>query len=92
MATKTKKPRFDLTAPIFDKVTIKLNPEYHKGGEFTIITKNQSPENRYIQSAKFNGKDHKSFQILFKDFAKGGTLELELGPEPNKKWGLTKAK
>ena len=88
----SQKPRFDLTAPIFDKVTIKLNPEYHKGGEFTIITKNQSPENRYIQSAKFNGKDHKSFQILFKDFAKGGTLELELGPEPNKKWGLTKAK
>ena len=81
-------PKFDILAPVFDKVTIKLNPKYHKGGEFTIIAKNQGPDNRYIQSAKLNGKEWNSFQFSFADFAKGGTLELELGPEPNKAWGV----
>ncbi len=81
-------PKFDILAPTFDKITIKLNPDYHKGGEFTIIAKNQAPENRYIQSAKLNGKAWNSFQFSFSDFAKGGTLELELGPKPNKKWGV----
>ena len=85
-------PAYDLTAPVFDKITIKLNPEYHKGGEFVITTKNQSPENCYIQSAQLNGKDWSSFQVSHQDFIKGGTLELELGSEPNKDWGLQKAK
>lgn len=84
-------PAFDLTAPIFDKITIKLNPNYHKGGEFVITTKNQSPENVYIQSAALNGKKWSSFQIPHATFIKGGTLELELGPKPNKSWGLEKA-
>ena len=80
-------PQFDILAPVFDKVTIKLNPDYTDGGEFTIIANNQSPENRYIQSAKLNGEEWNSFQFSFATFAKGGTLELELGPEPNKSWG-----
>ena len=85
-----QKPAFDLTAPIFDKITIKLNPKYHKGGQFIVTTKNQSPENRYIQSAKLNDKDWTSFQVPHETFIKGGTLELELGPEPNKEWGVRK--
>ena len=80
-------PKFDILAPVFDKVTIKLNPDYHDGGEFTITTKNQSPENRYIQSAKLNGKSWDSFLLPHSEFEKGGTLELNLGPEPNKAWG-----
>ena len=83
-------PAYDLTAPVFDKITIKLNPDYHKGGEFVITTKNQSPENCYIQSAQFNGKEWNSFQIPHEEFVKGGSLELELGPEPNKSWGISK--
>ena len=83
-----RKPAYDLTAPVFDKITIKLNPKYHKGGEFIITTKNQSPQNCYIQSAKLNGKDWTSFQVPHEVFIKGGTLELELGAEPNKSWGV----
>jgi len=33
-----QKPMYDLTTPIFDKVTIKLNSDYYDGGEFTIVT------------------------------------------------------
>ncbi|MEN8693181.1 MAG: GH92 family glycosyl hydrolase [Akkermansiaceae bacterium] len=87
-----QKPAYDLTAPVFDKITIKLNPDYHQGGEFVITTKNQSPENCYIQSAKLNGKDWSSFQVPHSTFIKGGTLELDLGAKPNKKWGLEPAK
>lgn len=31
--------RFEIFTPLFDKVTIKLDPKYTKGGAFTIITK-----------------------------------------------------
>jgi len=84
-----QKPAYDLTAPVFDKITIKLNPKYHKGGEFVITTQNQGIENRYIQSAKFNGKEWNSFQIPHREFVKGGSLELVLGSEPNKNWGVS---
>lgn len=81
-------PHFDILAPVFDKVTIKLNPEYHKGGEFVITANNQGADNRYIQSAKLNGQDWTSCHFPFETFANGGTLELDLGPEPNTNWGL----
>lgn len=83
-------PQFDILAPIFDKVSIKLNPDYHKGGEFVINTKNQGADNRYIKSAKLNGKEWNSFQFPFSTFAKGGSLELTLDSEPNKDWGVKK--
>ena len=79
-------PRFDLTAPIFDKVTIRLNPAYHPGGTFTITTQNNRPGNCYIKSASLNGKPWNSYQIPHAMFAKGGTLDLVLDPEPQS-WG-----
>jgi putative alpha-1,2-mannosidase len=33
-----------------------------------------------------------SFQFPVSDFLKGGTLELELGKEPNREWGLKNEK
>lgn len=83
-------PQFDILAPIFDKVSIKLNRDYHKGSEFVITTKNQGKDQRYIKSAKLNGKEWNSFQFPFSTFAKGGTLELTLDSEPNKGWGTKK--
>ena len=83
-----QKPTYQITAPLFDKVTIKLNPAYYSGKTFTIITHNAGPANVYIQSAKLNGKSLNTFWFYHSDFAKGGTLELVLGPEPNKQWGL----
>lgn len=81
-------PVYDITSPIFDKVTIKLNPEYYKGKSFVIVTENNSKENMYIQKAFLNGKVWNKPWFSHELFEKGGTLKLILGDQPNKKWGV----
>ncbi len=81
-------PRFEVFTPMFDKVTLTLDPKYAKGGTFTITTKNQSPENIYIQSARLNGKPFNRCWLNYTEIAAGGTLNLVLGPRPNKAWGV----
>jgi len=81
-------PRYDITAPIFDKVTIQLSSKYYSGKTFTILTKNQKAENIYIQSAKWNGKPLNTCWLSHADLVQGGVLELDLGPNPNKNWGI----
>ena len=75
------------TGELFDKITIQLNPAYYPGKTFVITTKNNRPENCYIQSARLNGKPWNSYQVPHEVFTKGGTLELDLGPKPNLEWG-----
>lgn len=79
---------YEITAPIFESVTIHLDPRYYRGKTFKIIAKNQAPENFYIQSAKLNGKKLDRAWISHAEFANGGVLELELGDKPNKSWGV----
>jgi len=79
---------YDITAPIFDKVTISLNEKYYPGKNVTIIAKNQQPENVYIQSATWNGKPLEICLLPHKNLIQGGVLEFELGVEPNKDWGV----
>ncbi|VGO23226.1 GH92 family glycosyl hydrolase [Pontiella sulfatireligans] len=76
-----------LTSPVFDKVTITLDPDYYKGGKFTVVAENNSPENIYIQSAKLNGKPLERAWITHQEIVAGGTIEYKMGPKPNKKWG-----
>ena len=81
------RPIIELGSPIFDKITIHLDPAYYKGKTFEIEVKNNKPENYYIQSATLNGKPLKS-QWLFNDqITGGGKLTIELGPEANKGFG-----
>ncbi len=80
--------RFEIFTPLFDKVAFKLDPKYTKGGTFTITAKNNSPENIFIQSAALNGHSLNRCWLDFKEITTGGTLDLVLGPEPNKNWGL----
>ena len=81
-------PRYDITAPVFDKVTIQLSCEYYSGKTVTITTRNQAEGNVYIQSAKWNGKPLNTCWLAHKDLVQGGVLELTLGPKPNKQWGI----
>ncbi|SHE56718.1 GH92 family glycosyl hydrolase [Pedobacter caeni] len=81
-------PELDLTTPLFDKMTIQLDPKFYKGKEFVIEVLNNSKENIYIQSATLNGKSLTRPKIHFKDIVNGGKLSFEVGPVPNKNWGI----
>jgi len=81
-------PAYEITSPIFDKIEIDLNSDYYPGKTFTIITRNNSKENMYIQSAKLNGQPLNTFHFPHSEFIKGGILELKMGAVPNKKWGI----
>ena len=79
--------RIEITSPIFDRVEFQLDSQYTQGGKFVIIAHNNSPENVYIQNAKLNGKPYNRCYIDFSQIVSASTLELFMGPEPNKKWG-----
>ena len=57
---------------------------------FVIKALNNSNENKYIQSAKLNGKPFNRTWIGHDEITNGGELVFEMGPEPNKKWGTGK--
>lgn len=86
----TQVPVYDITSPVFDKITIKLNPDYYKGESFVIDVENNSKDNMYIEKAFLNKSPLNTFWFKHKDFSKGGTLKLILGNKPNKNWGVSK--
>lgn len=81
-------PFYEIASPIFNKVTFHLNPKYYTGKTFTIETRNNSASNLYIQSATLNGKPYNSPFVKHDELVSGGTLRLDLGPRPNKQWGM----
>jgi len=80
--------RYEITSPVFDTITLKLDPAYAKGRQFSIVARNNSAANRYIQKAWLNGKPYKYAHIDHADIVSGGTLLLEMGARPNKDWGI----
>lgn len=80
--------KYQITSPVFDKVVIDLDNKYYKGRTFTVVAKNNSKENVYIQSAKLDGQPLKRSWISHQEIANGGILEFEMGPEPNMSWGI----
>ena len=85
--TESDVPYYDITSPIFDRVTIRLNPDYYPGREFVITTHDNSAENCYIQRAELNGEPWDCAQFDHAQFIRGGKLELWLGDQPQKEWG-----
>lgn len=80
--------RYEITSPVFDTIAIALDPAYASGKQFIISTRNNAPANRYIQRAWLNGKPYTRCYIDHASIAVGGTLVLEMGKEPNRKWGI----
>ncbi len=52
-----------------------------------IATRNNKPGNVYIHSARLDGKPLQRPWFYHRELIDGGTLELDLGPEPNRAWG-----
>ncbi|MDR8392720.1 GH92 family glycosyl hydrolase [Aliifodinibius sp. S!AR15-10] len=81
-------PRWEITTPVFDKITIHLDSDYYSGKTFTIDVKGDPTENIYIQSARLNGKPLNRYWITHEEIVNGGKLMLKVGPKPNKEWGV----
>lgn len=71
--------RYIFGSPILDEAVVKIK----EGKTFKIVAKNNSAENKYIQSVTLNGKVYDKFYIDFKDIAAGGTLVFEMGSVPS---------
>jgi predicted alpha-1,2-mannosidase len=80
-------PIYDLASPVFDRITIKP----HSGKAFTIVCKDNSANNKYIQSISLNGQAQSRVWIKHADVVNGGTLELQMGDTPNKELGSNPA-
>lgn len=78
--------RFVIGSPLFDKATVNVSG----GKTFSVVAKNNSDKNIYVQSARLNGKTLKNSYVDFNDIRHGGTLELVMGPKPSK-WATTTA-
>lgn len=78
--------QYIIGSPLFDRV--EFNPGL--GGKLTIIARNNSDKNIYIQSVKLNGKAYTKNWFQHNDiFNKGNvTIEFEMGDKPNYKWGV----
>lgn len=80
--------RYEITSPLLEEVVFALDPVYFPGKAFRIIAHGNSEANCYIQRAKLNGQPYNKSYIDFKDMVAGATLELYMGPRPNKNWGI----
>ena len=79
-------PRYTIGSPVFSKVSISLA----NGKTFTLIARHASVVNKYIQSATLNGKSLDTPWFTHEELEAGGTVELVMGPKPNKNWGLVR--
>ena len=63
----------------FDHINIHL----HNGKTFSIVCKNNSKDNKYIQSIQLNGRPLNQVWFTHSDLVNGGKLELQMGNTPN---------
>lgn len=76
-------PVYNIGSPVFSNITINLP----NGKILSIDAKNNSKENKYIQSATFNGKALNKPWFTHQDILNGGVLKLIMGERPNTSWG-----
>ena len=73
---------YSIGSPFFRKVQIQLAD----GKTFTVKADNVSKRNKYIQSAKLNGRPFDRAWIKHSEIEQGGRLEFTMGDRPNKEW------
>ncbi|PCH68115.1 MAG: alpha-mannosidase [Bacteroidales bacterium] len=69
---------YAITSPVFDKITIQLDPEFHSGKTFEILTHRKNSTDYFIDKMTINGIENKNYFINHSDIIKGGKIEYEL--------------
>ncbi|RZJ76205.1 MAG: glycoside hydrolase family 92 protein [Flavobacterium sp.] len=80
-------PMYVIGSPTFENVKIDIG----NGKKFEVACRNYAPENKYIQSAKLNGKVWNKSWFTHEELMKGGSLEFIMGKRPNKQWAADDA-
>ncbi|MGA0900976.1 MAG: GH92 family glycosyl hydrolase [Luteolibacter sp.] len=76
-------PEYTIGTPLFDKATLNL-----PGGKVVITAKNNSAENKYIQSMTINGKPWDKNWLPHSVLQGDSTIEFVMGPKPSD-WGTS---
>ena len=69
---------YTLTSPVFDKITIALNPDYYDKKELVIETNKSSDDALYIKSVIVDGKRKKDYRISHKDLVNAEKITFNL--------------
>jgi predicted alpha-1,2-mannosidase len=67
-------PIYTITTPMFDKVTIQLDPKYYQ--KKTMVIEREINSDGKIKAIELNGKALNSFFISHDDFVNGNTLKV----------------
>lgn len=74
--------QYEIGTPLFPKMKLHLS----NGKTFTVIAKEVSPTNIYIQSVTLNGKPYNQSYITHEQIMNGSTIEFEMGNNPGPVW------
>ena len=69
-------PEYTLTTPVFDKVTIQLDPKYFGDDELVIETKRANTDSNRIKGIELNGKKINKFRITHDELIHSGHLKF----------------
>jgi predicted alpha-1,2-mannosidase len=72
--------QYVLGTPLFKKVTVTLD----NGKKLVINAPENSEQNKYVQTVKWNGALHNKNWVDHNDLQKGGVLNFTMGTNPNK--------
>lgn len=75
-------PMYVIGTPAFKRATLNIG----NNKIFEVVCQNYSPEHKFIQSAKLNGKTWNKSWFSHEELMQGGKLELVMGKHPNKQW------
>jgi len=82
---------FAIGSPVVSKAVVHLDKDMYHGHTFTVVAKNNSAQNVYIQSATLNGKPLDRPWITREELVGGGELRFVMGSQPNTEWGSAPA-
>lgn len=73
------RPDYTLVTPVFDKVTIHLNPQYYPNNNQIVIRKEANGEGNFIQSVRFDGKKLEGVKIKHQDLINSKEILIVTG-------------
>ncbi|HTV63037.1 MAG TPA: GH92 family glycosyl hydrolase, partial [Verrucomicrobiae bacterium] len=82
---------FAIGSPVVSKAVIHLDHKKYHGRTFTVVAKNNSADNIYVESVTLNGKPLTRPWITRDEVTSGGTLRFVMGSQPNIEWGSAPA-